>query len=251
MSNAFKFTDEGEISVDISMSKNNPDHILIEVKDSGIGIAENIQTKLFESYIQADQSITRRFGGTGLGLTICKRIIALMGGTISLNSIEGQGTTFIVDLPITVDKHDSTSANEPDNIVRGDGQLHALSVLVAEDNDINRMVINGMLMKLVSHIVLVNDGEQALDKIKSGRKFDLILMDCEMPVMDGITACSAIHAYQRSENTPLVPIYALTAHVSDENQQCCLKSGMSGVLTKPVSISALKKLLHVLSNPKK
>ncbi|NRB39246.1 MAG: response regulator [Pseudomonadales bacterium] len=248
LSNAFKFTEKGTVILHIGMSQKVKGNISISVKDSGIGIDKNLQSQLFEPYIQVDKSITRRFGGSGLGLAICKRFVTLMGGTIELKSVEGQGSTFILDLPLEVDKNPPatpTPSFDDEKTADRPAPLYNLSVLVAEDNPVNQMVIRGLLQKYVKQVDVVNDGLQAVDKIRAGHHYDLILMDCDMPVMDGFSACMAIREYQ-AETGVVMPVYALTAHALDDNRRRCLEAGMHDMLTKPIDQFQLKALLASL-----
>ena len=384
ISNAFKFTVEGEILLSISeVSRGN---YLFSVKDSGIGISPGNIEGLFQSFTQASSSITRKYGGTGLGLTICKQLAELMGGRIWVESTEHVGSTFNVELPMA--EHDGTelahpisralagrkllilddsqtfcevfshiavewgmipsvahscddalelieqanSLGEPfdlisiDLLMPGDdgiesarrisGQDYAAKipivlltsstdipdqevlesvdlitviqkpglpntlfnqicriletqqgklgandsrqrisdqkfrVLVAEDNPVNQMVIKGMLKRMGHQVSIVDNGVEALEMAKSQHaEWDIVLMDCEMPVLDGFAASRSIRDFEKEENTDELPIVALTAHALHESRERCLESGMLAQLTKPLQFDALERALHQFARP--
>ncbi|HET8708344.1 MAG TPA: 7TM diverse intracellular signaling domain-containing protein [Pseudomonadales bacterium] len=247
ISNAFKFTREGEINVNILCVDHASQTIRVEVIDTGIGIAEDAQKKLFQAFEQADSSTTRRYGGTGLGLAICKQLAELMGGETGLISAPGKGSTFwftaklpIFDLPVET----SAPVTNSDAIL----ERKPLNILVVDDNKVNRLVVHGMLVKLGHKTVLNENGLLAVTAFREsqqgGSVFDCILMDCEMPEMDGFEATEAIRALERASGQMPIPIIALTAHALQDNLQRCLKAGMDHALTKPIDIRTLDNALE-------
>ncbi|MCG8671068.1 MAG: ATP-binding protein [Pseudomonadales bacterium] len=250
--NAFKFTEAGEIRVtyDISRIPDAEDYqIKFQVIDSGIGLSDEQKQKLFKAFSQADTSTTRKYGGTGLGLIISKRLAELMNGSIGVESELGKGSTFwftitvpaseSVDLDSEFESNNSRSAAN-----NGDGRLH---VLVAEDNSVNQMVIVGMLKRFNLQPVLASDGLQAVEACQNAtRPFDLILMDCEMPVLDGFGATKQIRELESAKHQKPTHIYALTAHALSEHKQQCEDAGMNGHLAKPVDKNKLEEIIRTL-----
>uniref|UniRef100_UPI0025FEFC9A ATP-binding protein n=1 Tax=uncultured Phenylobacterium sp. TaxID=349273 RepID=UPI0025FEFC9A len=199
ISNAIKFTDEGEVVVVIDRAlEGERDELIMSVSDTGVGVAPENLPRLFEKFTQADSSTTRRYGGTGLGLTICRHISELMGGTIDARSEAGRGTTFVVRLPL---EHLGASPPPPAAELELDGEpvdLGALRVLAAEDNVTNQLVLRTILHSLGVVPVVVADGRQAVDALAEAN-FDLVLMDIQMPVLDGVAATREIRAKEGSE----------------------------------------------------
>ncbi|MCU7553246.1 ATP-binding protein [Alteromonas sp. ASW11-19] len=224
LSNAIKFTDSGSISLTASYES---EVLRISVTDTGIGIPQTKQQAVFGHFEQADASTTRLYGGTGLGLAITRGLVELMHGAVHLQSEEGRGTTFTVTLP----------CKEAELTMSGDADKHSVlpegtTVLVVEDNDINAEIVLDMLRSEDVRCVRTSNGQQALDALERNH-FDVILMDCQMPVMDGFAAAQAIR--QRGDTRAGVPIIALTANAFSEDQQACLAAGMNSHLSKPVT----------------
>jgi len=249
LSNAFKFTANGFINLQVS-KLDDDSNITFEVVDSGVGLSDEAKESTFLPYSQAEKSTTRLYGGTGLGLDICKKIITMMNGDIGVVSEIGKGATFwfTVSLPETEPDKSvvSTPYVESDRLSR-----RSVNVLVAEDNKVNQIVIQKMLDKLGAKVVLAENGEQAFEMYKANEtKFDLVLMDCEMPVMGGCDATRLIRAFEIEESIKPVPIVALTANVMPENYLMCFESGMNAHLTKPLQLKYLKKALleHILDD---
>ena len=245
LSNAIKFTPNGNIKVVLTTVEKSdlPPRLVLAVKDNGIGMTHEQQAQIFEAYTQADKSIARRFGGTGLGMTITKEIIELMGGTITLRSESGKGTVFALTLPIdNVEtkslKHDSGAL--VDQILKDakpeSTNYSGLRVLVADDNATNHMVISSLLESLVGEIHVANDGQQAIDILKT-TPIDIVLMDIHMPVMDGIEATLSIRG--SSESWSDVLIIALTADPQYQQKRLCRNIGMDDALAKPVKLVEL------------
>lgn len=250
MGNAVKFTHQGRITIEVG--RRDARCLDLKVSDTGIGIDPRDHGHLFESFDQVNSTITRRYGGTGLGLAISKRLIDLMGGTIEFVSQMGQGTTFTVTLPCLTPRGAHTDVLDTDEVslqgvwlgdigrVVADGaDRQALRILVAEDNPVNQMVVCGMLEKLGYRYDVVADGAAALEAL-ARETYDLVLMDCYMPVSDGFTTTLEVRALETEDpHRRRLPIVALTASVLAEEKQRCLDVGMDDVLTKPVSTETL------------
>jgi two-component system, sensor histidine kinase len=251
LSNAIKFTDEGEVTLRLHglASRGSEARVRLSVSDTGIGIPFDAQEQIFEHFAQADGSTTRRHGGAGLGLALCRRLLALMGGSIQVKSAPGTGSTFIVDLrlPFAADPSAlpaqppaTPPAAAPSSPMRPAGRLDG-HVLLVEDNPINQGVCQAMLDKLGLRHSLANDGAQAVEQVRSTR-FDLVLMDCQMPVMDGFQATAAIRALPGGRGAQL-PIIALTANSLDGDEQACRDAGMDDFIAKPYSLAHLHAML--------
>ncbi len=228
--NALKFTDQGSVRLEIQVLQRDGNDLLIRlsVRDTGIGIAEDQLDSIFGAFTQVDGSSTRRHGGSGLGLAIVKELVDLMGGRVQVRSRLGEGSHFRIDLPFT-------AASEPTAAAPAAVALdeQGVSVLVAEDDPVNQMVVEEMLKLLGCSVDVVGDGDAAWRAVLV-RRYDLVFMDCHMPVMDGLEAVRRI----RSEE-PLhgrrTTVVALTADALDGDRQRCLDAGMDGFMTKPVS----------------
>lgn len=246
LSNAIKFTPNGTIKVILTTieKEGHPPRLVLAVKDNGIGMTLEQQKQIFEAYTQADKSIARRFGGTGLGMTITKEIIELMGGTISLRSESGKGTVFALTLPIDTASSQNDSGALVEQILEDakpePTNYSALRILVVDDNATNHMVISSLLESLVGEIHVAHDGQQAIDILKT-TPIDIVLMDIHMPVMDGIEATLAIRG--SSESWADVTIIALTADPQYQQKRLCRNIGMDDALAKPVKLVELLKTI--------
>ena len=248
--NAIKFTAQGKICIEGSEIERNGDTAILEfsVSDTGIGIPAEKLDLLFLPFSQADSSTTREFGGSGLGLSIVRSLAKLIGGDVGVESKPGLGSRFWFRIPARIAPvgEDSRQAERP---LRQDGKPaikgSRLSghVLVAEDNLINRKVIEALLNRLGLTILLANDGQQAVDAITRGATPDAILMDIHMPVMDGYTATEQIRHWESENGRPRLPIIALTADAFEDDRQHCLAVGMDDFLTKPVAVNVLEATL--------
>ena len=243
ISNALKFTSFGEVVLSAGVERQDEAayRIAIEVRDTGIGIAPDQLPRLFSSFNQADASISRRYGGTGLGLAISKRLVEAMGGAIDVASTPGTGTRFRFTLPMgRADQPLAARAHPPATACAG----NPLRVLVAEDNPINRKVVLMLLEKLGVHADVVSDGSQAVAAaVENG--YGLVLMDVQMPGVDGLEATRQIRSSLPSARQPL--IYGLTAHATPEYREICLSAGMNGHLAKPIEQDKLRTLIEKLS----
>ena len=230
LSNAIKFTDHGEVSLAAGLEG---EQLLFQVTDSGIGMSEGELAKVFAPFEQADNSTTRKFGGTGLGLTITRRIVELMGGTMVVHSQPGEGSCFEVRLPcVPAALLPLPEAPPPrPGAMSGDRRLAGLSLLVAEDNEVNSMVLEELLGEEGATVTLACNGQEAVDAVRrqGAAAFDVVLMDVQMPVMDGFDATRAIH-----ELAPRLPVIGQTAHALDEERERCFAAGMVDHLAKPI-----------------
>jgi CheY-like chemotaxis protein len=248
--NAIKFTERGGVTVAVSLKldrQNSSDVVVLQwsVHDTGIGLTPDQQAYLFKAYTQADTSIARRFGGTGLGLLICRQLVELMGGTIAVVSAIGQGSTFAytTNLLPAIHREVGTISLGPDQRSSGE-QVGPLRVLVADDNEINQVVACKFLQKLGCQVEVARTGREAVEAI--GRTtYDVVLMDCEMPEIDGYEATRQVRRREEGMSKRL-PIMALTGHTSEEETQKCLQAGMDRVLTKPVTLAVLRTHLREL-----
>ncbi|MDN2480892.1 ATP-binding protein [Vibrio agarivorans] len=221
--NAIKFTDSGAITVRFDWSKHT---LNFEVEDTGIGISEQAQKKLFQPFTQADRSSKRNFEGTGLGLAICHQLIELMGGSLSLRSELDKGTRFFGHIPLEVlSAEEARPKTEQDNTTNV--LPENLSILVVEDIKMNQLIINQMLNKLGITPDIKENGVEALEAIES-KEYHLVFMDCRMPVMDGFEATAKMRAAGFEG-----PILALTASTTLAERELCIESGMNDILTKP------------------
>jgi len=247
-SNAIKFTASGRIHISTTIQQvNNKNYLKFSVEDTGIGIKDGDAEKLFSAFEQADSSITRKYGGTGLGLAISMKLTHLMKGDISANNLVSGGAEFWFMVPLhastvassalwTGEQTESTSDDHID--------LTGTRILVAEDNKVNQMVIKGLLKKLGTNCELANNGQEAFQRYcNSPDAYDLILMDWEMPVLDGISATHKIREWEDQKDLSPIPVIALTAHALEGYEERALKAGMQGFLSKPIMINKLEKTM--------
>ncbi|MBV6624881.1 MAG: response regulator [Rivularia sp. (in: Bacteria)] len=243
--NAIKFTDNGEVSIHISSEIQDtlpyPVKLHFRVSDTGIGIDPEIQENLFKPFTQADGSTTRKYGGTGLGLTICRRIIDLMGGEIAVQSIPGEGATFRFTVSLDKAKTDVESDLPTTATISNSSPIKNLKILIVEDYADNREIVIFMLEELGYQAEGVSDGEQALEKLAE-TDFDIVLMDCQMPVIDGYEATRQLR--QREGEQRHTVIIGLTANAMYDDREKCLNAGMDDYLSKPVMIEDLERIIH-------
>jgi signal transduction histidine kinase/ActR/RegA family two-component response regulator len=244
VSNAVKFTREGAVKAVFEAADTGG--LRLSVSDTGIGIADSKVQTLFEKFTQADGSTTRQYGGTGLGLAICRELAQLMGGQISVRSEEGKGSTFIVELPFP---RGSEACEAEPPAPAADVQQRCVRVLAAEDNSVNQKVLRAIMEPMDVDLTLVSDGRAAVEAWRAG-EFDVVLMDIQMPVMDGITAARAIRAAELAERRPRTPILALTANALVHQVEEYLAAGMDGHVAKPIEIAKLYDAMsRALSEP--
>ncbi|MEK0317672.1 PAS domain S-box protein [Cohnella sp. 56] len=253
MSNAVKFTDTGFVFLFVrAMPTRNRDSVLVEfaVQDTGIGIPKDKQSQLFQSFSQLHLGTNRKYGGTGLGLSICKKLVELMGGSIGFDTIEGQGSTFrftlssnvLSELAAAAETYAESAPAVPAGHVAGRSapRFGPMRVLVAEDHAVNQQIIRVMLNKLGYEPFIAADGQTAVDAVLEQR-FDIVLMDIQMPTMDGLQATLRIRELVPEPKRPL--IVALTAFARQEDREACAAAGMSDYLSKPIRPVQLEELL--------
>ena len=248
LSNAVKFTDLGLVTLVVNYSDvENKPMLLIEVNDTGIGIdAEDIK-KLFQPFSQVNPNDTRKFGGAGLGLVICRKLTEMMGGKISLESKVNSGSTFKVAIPIK--KHDQVLLLKTSNPIgtKTVASITEMHILIAEDNAFNQIIISKMLEKSGYKFDLANDGLEALDKVNK-QHYDIILMDMQMPEMDGLRATVEILKTYQSRGMEPPVIIGCTANAMEEDKNACSSAGMKDFLPKPFTLADLKSILSKWAN---
>jgi signal transduction histidine kinase/CheY-like chemotaxis protein len=246
LGNAVKFTERGEVHLDVRAARllDGSESVSLAVRDTGIGMTDEQIARLFQPFVQADGTTTRRFGGTGLGLVITRRLVELMGGEIEVSSSPGRGTTFTakVRLPISESADGepaSTSAPSEPPVLADElrGRYAGKRVLVVEDGVVNQRITKAMMQKLGFEVEIAEDGRIALEKVATANPpFDLVLMDVHMPEMDGLEATRELRKLHSAE---ALPIIALTADAFEDDQQASRQAGMNGHVTKPTRLAAL------------
>jgi signal transduction histidine kinase/CheY-like chemotaxis protein len=232
--NAVKFTEAGQVTVQVARVRSSKRDLRLRfaVSDTGIGIPPEKQQLIFEAFSQADGSTTRRFGGSGLGLTISSRLVEMMGGLIQLESVQGQGSCFHFEIPIALrGSNVAQNTHPPVNSAGSGGPLRALHILLAEDNPVNRMLSVRLLERRGHSVVAVNNGLEAVDQVER-EPFDLILMDISMPEMDGLEATAVLRSKYPGDRR--IPIIAMTAHALSGDREMCIRAGMDGYVSKPI-----------------
>jgi signal transduction histidine kinase/ActR/RegA family two-component response regulator len=235
--NAVKFTDEGMVQVDVVVEPGTGSELTLHlvVSDTGIGIAESAMPALFDRFTQADSTTMRRYGGSGLGLAITREIVQMMDGEIITTSTPGKGSRFAIAIPSRfVERQEPAPAGaEPP---QDEAPRPALRILVAEDNDVNQILINAVLARMGHRVHLVANGHLAVEAVRRG-DYDLVLMDLQMPGMDGMEATQAIRALGDARAT--LPIIAMTANAFEEDRRACLAAGMDDYVAKPIDVDRL------------
>ncbi|MES2605009.1 MAG: ATP-binding protein, partial [Pseudomonadota bacterium] len=250
ISNAIKFTSSGEVQVRARLRTlpGNKVHLSLCVADTGMGIPLSAQQKIFEHFSQADGSTTRQFGGTGLGLAICKRLVELMRGSIRVESAPGQGARFWIELDLpaatalaTVETDNAVAPPSTATVVHAHQRLYG-KILVAEDNPVNLQLVQAMLERLGLQSEVADNGETTV-AMATSRHYDLVLMDCQMPIMDGYQATAAIRLFM-SKVARDIPIIALTANALEGDRRKCMAAGMDDYLSKPYTLLQLETVLR-------
>ncbi len=243
VSNAVKFTGRGQVTVDISVADS---HLVMSVADTGPGIAPDRLGHLFQKFVQEDASTTRRFGGSGLGLAICRELATLMGGTIGVSSVVGEGSTFTARLPLTR-LGDAPEASDPEGACEAPelAEGAVLRILAAEDNPMNQLVLRTLMAQVGVEITCVDNGALAVAAAASGH-WDAILMDVQMPVMDGPTAARQIRAAEAAAGRRRVPILALTANAMAHHEAEYTDAGMDALVPKPIQLERLLATLQAV-----
>jgi signal transduction histidine kinase/AmiR/NasT family two-component response regulator len=247
VSNAIKFTETGEVTVELSCVAEADGTVEIHcvVRDTGIGLSEEVQQKLFQPFTQADSSTTRNYGGTGLGLAICRQLVELMGGRIGVTSAPGKGATFWFNVPLekgpAADCAD-VSRSRSASVTAELPSRQPVRVLLVEDNRTNQKIAAALLGKLGCKVEIVNNGRAAISAWER-IPFDVIFMDCQMPEMDGFEATRKIRALENERAARATTIVAMTANAMPGDRENCLAAGMDDYLSKPVDLTRLQVVL--------
>ncbi|WP_065258880.1 ATP-binding protein [Pseudomonas bananamidigenes] len=240
--NALKFTEQGRVSIEAQWQ--SLDHELLwftcSVRDSGIGISSESLELMFNAFQQADSSISRRYGGTGLGLPIARTLAERMGGTLRAQSEEGRGSVFTLEIPLALYKQDLPTLAAAPRAIDGNPHGEGRNVLLVEDNPVNQTVIEAMLRSLGFTVNVATDGMQAV-RSASANRYEAILMDCRLPIIDGYEATRQI---RRLPGGGHVPIIALTANALQGDRENCLSAGMNDYLAKPFKRNDLQLILQ-------
>jgi len=249
LSNAIKFTAQGEVNLSVEIIEQSPTNIRIRIHvlDTGVGIDRDNLDKVFESFTQEDGSITRRFGGTGLGLTICREIIEIMGGRIGVDSAPGTGSDFWIELTLElVDVHQETSQGSPGihtpQVVPDDKELPDLDILLVEDNPVNKIVAIETLSSLGCTADTAENGKEGLSMMAQ-KHYDLVFMDCQMPVLDGLEATRQLRQREAEIGASPLKVIALTANALKGDRETCLAAGMDDYLAKPFTRDDMLEML--------
>jgi CheY-like chemotaxis protein len=246
--NAVKFTAEGHVYLKVRLDYHNGEpFVRFDVEDTGIGVAPDVQGRIFESFVQADGKTNRKYGGTGLGLTITKKLVEMMGGRVELDSELGKGSTFSIVLPAGVDVSNETvldmrRVEEESRHAKKkveESQRFSGKVLVADDVRTNQLLAKALLEKLGLEVTIVSDGAEAVEAAKDGT-YDLIMMDIQMPNMDGYQATHVL----KDKKGVSTPIIALTANAMEGDEAKCLAEGCDGYLSKPIAPAKLNEILR-------
>ena len=252
LGNAVKFTASGNVFLGIEVLQAQPEQTTLRllVADTGPGIPLAQQDVLFNAFSQADESTTRLYGGSGLGLTIAQELVHLMGGCIRIKSTQGQGSTFYFDLTLT--KHHLANNPEPEHQqATGNPATNTVlegHLLLVEDNLVNIKVAHVMLTKLGMSFDIAMDGHEAVAMLDKNR-YDLVLMDCQLPGMDGYAATRQFRQQEQARHTPRTPVVALTANAMQGDRENCLQAGMDDYMTKPISMASLRQKLQQWLTP--
>lgn len=241
INNAIKFTEEGEVRIDVKKKKTSGHSLVLQfvIKDTGIGIPSNSMGLLFKSFSQVDGSNTRKYGGTGLGLVITKQLVELMGGSIWVESEEGEGSVFSFVLPFEVGyKSDDNIAQKPVAPI----VTNQYDILLVEDNNVNQLVLSLLLKEKGHKVDIVNNGLEAVEAYDRTH-YDVILMDIQMPIMDGVEATKQIRAREKESEKKPTPIVALTAYALTGDKEKFLSLGMDEYITKPIQIVDLFQII--------
>ncbi|MCX6282863.1 MAG: response regulator, partial [Bacteroidetes bacterium] len=241
--NAVKFTDHGGINIHIGLLNRTIEHALLrfEVKDTGIGIPPEALNSLFRVFSRVKQKQHKLISGTGLGLSICKKLTDLLGGEIGVESILGKGSTFWFNLPFELSSPKVQNPDKPEEIY--DGLYTGRKVLVAEDNLINQKIVSFQLKRMGFDVKIVDNGQSALEEF-TANAFDLVILDIQMPVMDGYQVAKAIRNLEKNISAH-VPVIALTANAMKGDRESYLEAGMDGYVSKPFNTETLQNAIKL------
>jgi signal transduction histidine kinase/CheY-like chemotaxis protein len=242
LSNANKFTTRG--SIDVFTDYDNQSKLLeIRIRDTGIGIKEEDYNKLFLPFSQIDNENNNPYGGVGLGLLISSKLTEFLGGTISVESYFGKGSVFYIKIPVNIAVNKTLNNDTIEELNISDKEINNLDILIVEDNQINQIIMSKMLKSFDCYFSLANNGQEAVDLVKN-QSFDIILMDVQMPVKDGITATKEIIDYFKGNGNKCPIIIGCTANAMQEDKNNCLEAGMHDVIVKPIKLEMLKERLQ-------
>jgi CheY-like chemotaxis protein/nitrogen-specific signal transduction histidine kinase len=242
--NAIKFTEQGGVTI-TAMPDPDDAFVRIEIMDTGIGIPEDKLGTIFDKFIQSDSTISRKYGGTGLGLAITRNLVELMGGAIDVQSKMGEGSTFTLRLPLRTTERMTQAPAEAESR-NADPLPRPLKVLLVEDTPPNVLVAGEMLHRLGATFDVAENGASALERF-AAQKYDVILMDIQMPGMDGWTVTQGIRRAEKAHNTAPTPIIGLTAHAFARDREKCLAVGMNDFISKPYTIAELRRVLAAVT----
>jgi len=244
MGNAMKFTERGGVKIRVSLESDTGAEVVVKfaVRDTGVGIPRRKAHLLFEKFTQLDGAMSRKYGGTGLGLAICKHLAALLNGEIGVTSEPGQGSDFWVTVPFGKAEPAAQEMRLPLPLVTEPVELPSARILLAEDNLVNQKVVTAMLTKLGMKVDVVSNGLQSLLALQRAT-YDLVLMDVQMPEMDGLQATELIRSVEGKTLDTAVPIVALTANAMESDRARCMEAGMDDYLSKPIDFGALERTL--------
>lgn len=251
LNNAIKFTAKGSVTLRATVQpEQNVHRVKLEVIDTGIGIPADRLDRLFQPFTQVDSSTSRKFGGSGLGLAICRQLVGLMGGEIGVKSVAGAGATFSVSVAMPMA---NSPGQEPAAVFQSGGsvsadQLKSVRVLLVEDNEINQLIAGELLSQMGCTVERAENGAEAVDRVKGPEVFDVILMDCQMPIMDGYEATRLIRELPGRGD---VFIVALTASAVSGDREACMKAGMNDYITKPIQPEQLAEVVQHAAARKK
>mgnify|MGYP000603754689 FL=1 len=246
LGNAIKFTDQGEVELSVS-GQSLPDKLCelhFAIRDTGIGIPPDKQAAIFDAFTQEDSSTSRRFGGTGLGLSICRQLVVLMGGRIWMESTPGEGSIFhfSLTLPVVDEPAAGLGLIAPDR--QAETAFAHAEVLLVEDNRVNQKLATALLERQGYRVTLAENGVQAVDLVIAGKApVDIILMDMQMPVMDGLEATRQIRQFEAGNGSKPLPIIAMTANAMQSDRESCMAAGMNDYLAKPIKADELYALI--------
>ncbi len=250
LGNAVKFTDKGGITIYMGMDKDKSYSagnigLYLWIADTGIGIPKSQKNKVFDSFFQVDGSCTRRHGGAGIGLHLCKKIIELMGGRIWVESQEGKGSRFHFVAPVKIDVPSGKSVKTR---LPGRKNLPQFRILLAEDDISNQLMMRKILEKSGHQVDVAFNGKDAVNQFRAKKNYDIVLMDVQMPGMDGLKASALIREYERENNGGRIPIIALTAFAMQGDEKMCLDAGMDYYLPKPLRKEHLFRILENIAS---
>ena len=249
VSNALKFTPIGEVAVGFEEHESDKNRLVVTVRDTGIGMTEKQAARIFDRFAQADSSTTRRFGGTGLGLSIVKGLVEGMGGEIAVTSTPGDGTTFRVEIPsraTQAPKKDEPASASKDMPAANRLAKSDLRILAADDNEVNRLVLQSLLAPHGVHLEVTKDGAQAVEAFKAG-DFDVVLMDIQMPNMDGVEALTAIRSFENGSGRAATPIIAFTANALKSQTESYKVMGFDACVAKPTRMPDLAAAINTVT----